>query len=227
MKKQLSIFKKTSVMFVLAMMLVSFVSTAQATLINNSIGLSAPHTTITFDEHIFPSWTVITNQYSELGVSFSPFAIYAPYGTAEVSDFYPNYAPLMSAQQIQFTTPQTEAAFNFYTYGGTTVTLQALLNGIVVETDYALTGNYFYGFSNITFDAITVSTNAWPAWIIDNIQLAAPSNPLPESVPEPTILLLIGMGVFGMFGARRPSLYSSVAWAVCFSKSNLSAIILS
>jgi hypothetical protein len=195
-------------MLALAMMLSAFVLTAQANFIDNSVGLSDSHTTITFDEHVFPSWTVITNQYSDLGVSFSPFAIYAPYGTADVSNFYPNYAPLMGAQQIQFTTPQTEAAFNFYTYAGATVTLQALLNGIVVETDSGPeVSGYFYGFSNITFDAITVSTNAWPAWMIDNIQLAAPSDPLPESVPEPTILVLIGMGVFGMFGARRRRLY--------------------
>lgn len=64
---------------------------AQATLISNGVGLSSPHLTINFDEHVFPSGTGITNQYADLGVTFSPFAYYSPYGGSNVSDFMPGY----------------------------------------------------------------------------------------------------------------------------------------
>lgn len=175
---------------------------AQADFIQNSFGLADPHTTITFDEHIFPSWTVITNQYSDLGVNFFPFAIYDPYaGMGNVSNFRPNQSPLMGGQQIQFTTPQTEAAFTFQSYDGAVGTFQALLNGLVVETAFAPIGNFslpndFYGFSNITFDAISVSTNAWPAWIIDDIQLSAP-------IPIPATIWLFGSALVGLVGFGR------------------------
>ncbi|MDD2659156.1 MAG: PEP-CTERM sorting domain-containing protein [Methylococcales bacterium] len=119
-----------------------------------------------------------------------------------MSDFMPHTYPYMWGQQIQFTSPQTEAAFTFQSIDGAVGTFQALLNNIVVETASAPVGNYsllnyFYGFSNIKFDAISISTNDWPAWIIDDIQLASD-----VSVPEPETYLLMGVGLLGIFAVR-------------------------
>jgi hypothetical protein len=69
----------------------SFIPTANAAFIQNSFGLSNPHTTINFEEHVFPSWTIITDQYADLGIEFAPFAVYDPYpGGGNVSNFYPS-----------------------------------------------------------------------------------------------------------------------------------------
>ena len=70
--------------------LLSAVQTAQAAFFQNTFGLSDPHSTITFDEHVFPSGSGLTTQYADLGVNFSPFAYYAPYGGPNVSNFMPN-----------------------------------------------------------------------------------------------------------------------------------------
>jgi hypothetical protein len=110
----------------------------------------------------------------------------------------------MGSQQIHFTTPQTEAAFNFSTYAGASGIFQAFLNGVEIETATALLGSGdYYGFTNIEFDAISISTNAWPAWIIDNVQLEAT---LSTDVPEPTITSLLVAGFLGLLVASRKKL---------------------
>lgn len=52
--------------------LLSGVPAAHAAFIQNTFGLSGPHSTITFDEHIFPFLTPVTTEYADLGVHSHP-----------------------------------------------------------------------------------------------------------------------------------------------------------
>ncbi|MGY6274995.1 CARDB domain-containing protein [Methylomonas sp. MgM2] len=166
-----------SILFLFTAIIGIFVmpSSSNADFFQNQSGLSESHATISFDEHIFPNESVITTEYSDLQIRFSPFAYYfsSAWDGPGVASFLPN-RPAPGARVIQFTQPQAGAAFQFWTYDGAIGTFQALLNGNVVESATAPVGgslpNNFYGFRGIKFDAISISTNAWPAWGIDNIQ---------------------------------------------------------
>ena len=163
------------------------VPVTQAAFFQNSFGLSGPHRTITFNEHVFPDGAFITQEYMDLGVSFSPHAHYFPV-SALTADAVPNlegycatsYVPFggleMEAQIIQLSQPQTEIAFTFTTYDETLATFQALLDGVEIEsatTPVDNRQNNVYGFRTTKkFNAIRISTNQWPAWDIDNIQLS-------------------------------------------------------
>ena len=176
----------------------------QAALIDNSTGLSDPHTTITFVEHVFPSGTGLTSEYSDLGVNFSPFAYYDPYaGGGYVSNFMPNgYAYPFS---LIFSTPQTEAAFQLIT-GGNTANLYAYLGGSLVESGTVTTVSSlsdYYGFNGIKFDQIYIQSSysgftngsGTGPLILDNLQLAA--------VPVPSAIWLFGSALVGFIGFNR------------------------
>ncbi len=194
------------------------VTISKASLIDNSFGLSGSHSTITFDEHVFASGTSLTNQYEDMGVIFSPFAYYGPYGASDVSNFMPHgYAYQFS---LILTTPQTEIAFQLATGGP--ATLYAYLGGNLVESDSiaAASGTDFYGFSNITFDQIYIQSSyngignasGTGPLILDNLQLAAP-------VPIPSAIWLFGSALAGLVGFnRRKAKYVRTAYSfsVCF-----------
>lgn len=190
--------------------LLSGIPNAHAAFIQNSFGLSDPHSTITFDEHIFPFLTPVTTEYSDLGVTFSPYGLYfdaanniANFGNS-IGNFVPNgYGGDRFPIGINFTQPQTEAAFAFVSAVGTT-TFQAFLGGNLVESFNVVTGNsfnpVFYGFRDITFDAISIATPgcgfAVCPEIVDSIQL--PTAPDSSSIPEPSSVL--GLLAFGSLG---------------------------
>ncbi|MGB2972689.1 MAG: CARDB domain-containing protein [Candidatus Competibacter sp.] len=81
----------------------------------------------------------------------------------------------MDEQVIQLEQPQTEVAFTFTTYDETLVTFQAFFDDIKIESATAPVDNRqnnVYGFRTTKkFNKILISTNQWPAWVIDNIQL--------------------------------------------------------
>jgi hypothetical protein len=190
--------------------LLSSIPSAHATFIENTFGLSNPHSTITFDEHILPYLTRVTTEYSDLGVTFSPYGLYfdvANNGISGISNFVPNgFGGDRFPIGINFTNPQTEAAFAFTSASGTT-TFQAFLGGNLVESvsNIATGIQAYYGFRDITFDAISIATSgpscvfAICPQIVDNIQLPIATPPAPSAIPEPSSIL--GLLAFSTLGA--------------------------
>lgn len=193
--------------------LIAMAGQVQAGIITNNSGLSNPAQTITFDEFVFASGTSITNQYSSLGVTFSPNLVYNP----QLAD-YPNITgnrlgnfvisspstPYANPFFISFSTIQNEVAFAMVTNPGTS-TFTALLNGTAVESFSATTNtistNNYFGFTGISFDAIRVDVGGSSgAMLLDNLQTGNIS-----AVPEPTSLAVFAIGacVAGLGAARR------------------------
>jgi hypothetical protein len=185
-------------------------ATASATPINASAtGLTSPLLTITFDEHVLATGAVVTTQYSDLGVTFSPNLFYSPQtglpniSGNDVGNFNENGGGPINPFSINFLTPHSAAAFAFVS-NSTPYTFVALLGSIPIESFSAVVGNAsssdFYGFEGITFDQIqVVGTQDYS--LIDNLQLGAGASAPP--VPEPASLLLLGTGLAGSFLRRR------------------------
>jgi hypothetical protein len=194
--------------------LLSGVPAAHATFIQNNFGLSDPHSTITFGEHVFPDGSALTNQYADLGVVFSPNVYYFStpnailpsippfFDNTLVTNFIPN---IRNIGQIvmSFTQPQTQVAFALGTSSGVTTTFQAFLGGSLVEsatapTDFNLSNNFF-GFRDITFDAISVqafSSGVSQPFGFDNMQLSTAPNPVPEPLTILGSATALGFGAF-------------------------------
>jgi hypothetical protein len=180
---------------------------ASAAPITNATGIASPAVTILFSEFGLAADTVITNQYSSLGVTFSPNVYQNPQGFPGPNvDLGPNSAsnfsfsggPIVSPFSIFFNTDQTQAAFAMITNANTS-TFGAYLNSVLVESFSIATGpanpNNFYGFSGILFDEIRVTVGGDGNAIFDNLQIG--------SVPEPTTILLMGLGLAALARRRR------------------------
>jgi hypothetical protein len=173
---------------------------ASATPISGSLtGLSDPHTTITFDEHVFPEDTSLTNEYSDVGVTFSPSIYYDPQICCgvdghDIGNFtFATQPNTVNPVTMTFSSVRTGVAFGMGA-DSANYTFSAYLGGNLVESFTANIGiNTFlyYGFEGIAFDALTItqsSAGLAPYWLIDNIQQAT-------VVPEPASVLLLGTGL--------------------------------
>jgi hypothetical protein len=179
---------------------------------------------------------LVTDQFADYGVSFAPgdpgMKFNAqntplPDGTAVSGDHLGNFFPVQNPFSIIFHTvfaeAQSSAAFGLWTSPDTTTTFTALLAGEVVDTFNATTtfdddASGFYGFVNVMFDEVRIFIQSPPDGsgenpnfaLLDNIQLAAPSDPIPAPVPEPTTLLLFGVAAaWGVRQRRRAGMLAN------------------
>lgn len=191
-----------------ALLVVSSVTGASAATVNNTTGLTAPVTTITFSEVSgIAAGAVVTDQFAAFGATFGSLSssaglYFANNGNpgAGLQNFFPDtYNPF----SIKFSGTVTEAAFAMIT-NGYTDKFTALLNGVVVESFTAPTGNWrYYGFTGIAFDEIQVeigtgSTASNRHMRLDNLQIGAIS-----AVPLPAGGLLLLSGLFGVAAFKR------------------------
>jgi hypothetical protein len=175
---------------------------AVADIIVNSFGLAAPQNTVTFSELSFPSNTLITNQFQPFGVTLTPGHSYNSQGVANFPGITGDYVGVSNGIpfSIVFNGPVLEAAFG-YAKNPTTVFVEALLNGTVIESfSQAVTFNNpntaFLGFRNIVFNEIRVTADVTEG-LVDNIQF--------NSVPEPGSFLVmsISAGAGLLISSRR------------------------
>lgn len=178
---------------------------AQAASVQNNSGLASPAVTVTFDEQVLADGTAIT---SYQGLGFSPSLAYNSQGGAAFPGITGNYAgnnantaSPFNPFVISFGGDLTAAAFGVATNPATSL-FEALNNGSVVESFSAATnfngsGNSFFGFTGITFDAIRVTTGGDGQMLIDNIQMGT------AAVPEPSSMVLMLAGLAGVAGFSR------------------------
>jgi hypothetical protein len=179
-------------------------SAAQATFFQNSTGLASPAVTITFSEHILTPGDILTNQYADLGVTFSNQLFWSPIpgGPPHIDDYnITNFLPNQNAfqGQIDFAQPVTGAAFAVAGNPGT-LYISAFYQNVLVESgsillDDSSQTNNFIGFTDIVFDRINLipAGSPTPAMVMDNLQV----------VPEPGSGLLVLVGVTGLALKRR------------------------
>jgi|SRR5579859_5464161 len=179
-------------------------------IIASSTGLASPTQTLTFDEVILPMNTVVTTQYSGLGVSFSPNVYYSPqtnFGNVQGNDIgnftFTGNGPI-DPVTFSFGSALNGAAFSFDA-DATPYLFQALLGGSVVDSFTATVGagttSDYYGFSNESFDSIMITRTAaggGPFWVADNLQFGSGA----AATPEPGTMLLLGVGVLGLAAVK-------------------------
>jgi len=180
---------------------------ASAAMITDNSGFGGGSSLVTFDEVALTNGTIVTNQFSPYGVSFTPnLAIDSGRSTSGFSgQNLQNYSPEVNPFSIIFT--ETVSAFGAYweTDNSNALTFSAFLSGGLVEsftfteTNCCQTGS-FLGFSNILFNEVQVSTSGTHSLIMDNLQYSASS---PSAVPVPAAVWLMGSGLLGLMGFNR------------------------
>lgn len=202
---------------ILVMMLMSAAGADAAVILNSPTGLTNPAETITFDEVVLADGTALTNQFAAFGVTFSGFA----YSTNPftLGDLTPPFASQVGLGPVSifFNSPQTDVALALVTNPASTM-MTALLNGVVVdsfvEPTNAADASIYYGFTGLSaFNELRIQIlSPDPSVLIDNIQFGAGGAPLdPTTVPEPTTMSLIGLGLAGIYARRRGIRHAGVS----------------
>ena len=217
MKKQLSIFKKISIMFVLAVMLASFVSTAQATLMTED--LSAPGDgLLTLDTSTGLDWLNLTLtkgvSYNDVFSGFNGFTTIFGFSYATVAEV----GQLISDAGVvqgniwgywDFSNPYYLASYSLANQLGITYPFDGLSTyaiGVTGMTNSQGTHELaVIGYNNhadsISFQDVG-STGDSSSNISYGSFLVRDSAPLPSTIPEPSQILLFGAGLAGLLGTR-------------------------
>jgi hypothetical protein len=193
---------------------------AQVGSVFNTSGFSGTATVINFNT-LTTDRTVITNQFSAQGVTFSGTPLYSSTNSADLA-FFPstgggviastwNGSSPTSPLVINFTTPQLQAGFNLEIWGQDTINLTTKLNGNVTGTvSYINTGAagvssnltaVFFGvkdpggFNSLSITVTGSLNNQFLA--IDDLRF--------QAIPEPSTVALLGagLGLTALLGFRR------------------------
>ena len=148
---KLVVLKKSFSLVGISAAVASINQTAKAATIENSSGLNNPETIITFDEIVLPPGTVLTDQYSGLGVEFVPNLFYNPdpnvlnppdpsipsnntIGNFVIEEASPAPPPTIDPFSIALTETQNDVAFALASAFPSDLELTALLDGEEVES---------------------------------------------------------------------------------------------
>ena len=177
-----------------------------ATPINGAAtGLGAPAVLIDFEAGAIAGTTVITTQFA--GVTFgdgtNDFIMDtggAGSGQNIIGRFLQTFNSSVVPGSIKFDENVRAAGFNLRTNEDTT-TFTAFLDGVFVETFNATTdlvaSSNFFGFTDIIFDEIRfdMAIVGQQGFNLDNLEFI--------TVPEPSLVALLGLGLIGLGAMRR------------------------
>jgi hypothetical protein len=169
-------------------------------------GLTEPDITLTFSEVSVPANTLITDQYSSFGVTFTN-TVSNPQDGFFPRDFAGNFGGGLSAVSsvtISFSNAVDSAAVELLTNSGTS-SFAAYLGSDLVGSGSASTSTvlgHYLGFTGGLFDRFVISAGGFNnAMLFDNLQFSAAvaETPVPAALP----LFASALGLGGLFGYRR------------------------
>ena len=196
----------------LALLGLSVSSVNAMTVSDADTGLKEPDFLVDFGSKLYLNDTVITDQFSDLNVTFANGPLYKTTGenfpAVAGGHLVGNDAHGNNPFDILFSIDATDVLFSFRTNPGRS-TFTAFLDRVPQETlsmaatDSGKKTGRFYGFTKILFDKITVSADTGAGnYNLDNLQFnAAPLS----AVPVPAAVWLFGTALIGLvgFGKRK------------------------
>ena len=194
---------------------------AQVTSVFNTSGFTGAATVISFNS-LTTDRTIITNQFSGQGVTFSGTTLYSSTNSADLA-FFSNPGGVIASTWngsspvtpfvINFTTPQGQAGFLLEIWGQDTINITTKLNGNVNGTVSYINPNPANNSSFLTavFFGVkdTVGFNSLSITVTGSLnnQFLANDDLRFQSIPEPgvTALLAAGLGLTALLRFRRRS----------------------
>ncbi len=197
-----------------------FTSSAAATiLISNPGGWQQ---TVTFDEFVFPLNTIMQgDEYASLGVTFTPLILHyytwsQDWGGITGGFLTEGYGDPFETITMNFFAPVSAVGFNLRAADGVripTVQVRAWNGAALVEealrtidetNAFEATPAYYFGFSGIVFDRISIDMlNPDPAPPCCGANFDNLSFIYSTEVPTPASLALFGIGLAGLGWSRR------------------------